>query len=1026
MRAGLRRCACLLLGLAALAFPALALDPERPFHDYVLDSWGVEQGLPQISVLAIAQAPDGYLWFGTQAGLARFDGVRFQRYTQHDAPGLSSTIRALLADEQRLWIGTSHGVMVLEDGQFRALATNAPGAPERPFSASALAMHDGQLLVAGPDGIYTPDGDRLHRRRPLPGAVHALLVQGTGVWASGDGVVFHLDGGKLERYRLPGAAGDVPVTHLAEAAGTLWAGTRLGLFRLHHGHWQAVAGAASDTSRAVEALAGDRDGNLWVASPLHLERLRDGHPPETIRNLPGSISVRSIFEDRDGNLWLGSMIEGVTRAWNGRAQRLGRLDELGNPLLWSLAAAPDGSVWLGSSNGVDSWHDGRIQRRVTGAELPHPEAYSLLPEADRTWIGTRAGVAVLRDGRVQTPAVLAPMRDAQINGIVRDRTGRLWFATTKGLFLLQGEDNLTRYGEQDGLADARIRLVHEARDGRILLGTYQGLYEWRDGHIIATGRQTGLEDAETAPTALFELDDGRWIVGSSIGGNLRVHDGRRWRTLDGRNNLPFNIPFFMARNGDDLWVAGMQGIYRLPLASLERTLADPSLPLAAQMVINSGSDHPGGQQGKCCNGSGNSRGLLRDGLLWLPTREGVMLVDAAANVREDAYKARVEGVHAQGNWLRPGKGRLQLPLDARDLRIEFSLPSFQPMHTPHLRYRLAGYEEQWHEPDTPGSRTASYTNLPPGRYTFEVADFNRHDPLAGAARLPLEIPRRLHETLAFRLLALLALALLAWLGYLGLRRRYASQRAYLERLVQERTRDLQAANARLEEISFTDPLTGLHNRRYLARQLPADLAFYERNEDYLAGKVPMVFALLDVDHFKSVNDTHGHAAGDRVLEQLGQLLGELKRSGDYVVRWGGEEFLLVFRPRPRHDLASLGQRICTRISAHPFDLGDGQPQHITASVGLIEWPLFPGQPQLLHWEQLITLADRALYRAKTNGRNGWVAYRPAPGNPPPAIPGTNEGDPWWLVEQGHLEMFHGSGMPDDGDDSPDTALPAPA
>ncbi len=1011
IRAGLRRCACLLLGWAMLAFPALALDPEKPFQDYVLDTWGVEQGLPQISVLTIAQDPAGYLWFGTQAGLARFDGVRFQRYTQNDAPALGSTIQALLADQrQRLWIGTTRGVLVLENGRFRTLATGSTtDAPERVFPANALALDGEQVLVAGVDGIYTPDGNHLRRLYTLPGPVLSLQVRADGLWAGGHGRVFRIRDGQVKQYPLPGPAQDVPVTHLAQTGDMLWAGTRLGLYRLQQGNWQAVGGRTGDATGAVEALASDRDGNLWLATPLYLERLREGRPPERVQNTAGSIAVRSIFEDHDGNLWLGSMIEGVTRAWNGRSRRLSQNEGLGNPLLWSLAAAPDGSVWVGSSSGVDRWQGERFQPRADGARLPHPEAYSLLPEQDRTWIGTRAGAAVLRDGHLEVPAVLAPLRDAQVNGILRDHAGRLWFATTKGLFLLQGEDRLTRYTEQDGMTDARIRLVHETRDGRILLGTYQGLYEWRDGRILATGRDTGLPDDGVAPTALLELEDGRWVLGSSTGSNLRIHDGTRWHALDSRHSLPMNVPFYMAQNGGDLWVAGMQGIYRLPLASLDNTLADPAQPLAAQMVINSGSDHAGGQQGKCCNGSGNSRGLLRDGKLWLPTRDGVLLVDVDMPPDDGGRKLRIEGLHVQGSWLRPGQGRLRLPLDARDLRIEFSLPSFQPMHTPQLRYRLVGYDAGWRELDSAATRIASYTNLPPGQYTFEVADFSREDRQASAAQLSLELPRHLYETLAFRLLAVLVLVALVWLGYLGLRHRYARQRAHLERLVQERTQDLQAANARLEAISFTDELTGLHNRRYLARQIPTDLAFYERDESYHSGSQAVVFALLDVDHFKAINDTHGHAAGDRVLEQLGQLLGELKRGGDYVARWGGEEFLLVFRPRPRHDLAAIGQRLCTSIAAHTFELGNGHTHRLTVSVGLVECPLFPGRPHLLRWEQLVTLADRALYRAKTCGRNGWVAYRPLPGMQPPEELKVIEGDPWWLVERGYLEMFGSNG-----------------
>lgn len=999
--------ACALLALSAL-LPAAALERDKPFDDYVVDTWDVKQGLPQITVLAIAQDADGYLWFGTQAGLARFDGVRFRRYNPRDTVGVNSNIQALLADDRRrLWIGTALGLLVMEDGRIRAVAppSDAAGAAARGFPVRALALVDGRVLVAGPDGLYTPDGSGLRRVRALPGPALSLLARPDGLWVGSTGQVLRMAGQRVEAFPLPAAVAGTAVTTLAWHDGAVWAGTNRGLFRQAGGSWRA---AGTDTAQTVEAMAADRDGSLWVATSQYLERLRPGLPAERIQGRPGSIAIRSIYEDHDGNLWLGSQTEGVARAWNGYTRRLDEGVGLSNPLLWSIAAAPDGMVWVGTGDGVEVWRGGRFQRIASGAQLPHPEAYSLLPEADRTWVGTRAGVAVLRDGRVETPAVLAPLRNAQINGIVRDRSGRLWFATGSGLYLLGTDNRLIRYAEAEGLVDPRIRVVLETREGRLLVGSTQGLYEWRGGRIVPLGQQTGLA-SDIAITALLELDNGDWVVGSSNGDGLHVFDGGRWHALGSAQDLPVNIPFFLAEHAGHLWVAGMQGVYRLPLADLMQTLRQPATPLVPQLVINSGFDRPGGQQDKCCNGAGNSRGLLQDGQLWLPTREGALLVRLASTEAGTPREVRIEDVVAGGRTYLPRAAAVRLPLDARSLRFDFTVPAFQPTRMPQLRFRLQGYDTGWRELDNPALRSTTYVNLPPGRYVFEVADFNRARPLAGAARMTVVVPPHLHETLTFRVLAAVLAVGLVWLGYLALRSRYTRQQEVLEQLVQERTRDLQAANARLKEISFTDPLTGLHNRRYLAQQLPIDLSFYERDSAYVEGREAVVIALLDVDHFKTINDTWGHAAGDRVLEQFGQLLGELKRSGDYVARWGGEEFLLVLRPLPRGSLARIGERLCSRIAAHRFDLGNGVEHRLTVSAGLVECPLFAHHPHLLDWEQLVTLADRAMYRVKTSGRNGWMAYRPLPGALLPDDLSPFQGDPRRLLDSGLLELF-GDGL----------------
>ena len=126
------------------------------------------------------------------------------------------------------------------------------------------------------------------------------------------------------------------------------------------------------------------------------------------------------------------------------------------------------------------------------------------------------------------------------------------------------------------------------------------------------------------------------------------------------------------------------------------------------------------------------------------------------------------------------------------------------------------------------------------------------------------------------------------------------------------------------------------------------------------------------------------------------------RDGDYIVRGGGEEILLVFRPMPRGDLPALGARICSTIASRPLPLPDGSKVTVTASVGLAECPPFPQRPDLLGWEQLVALADRALYWIKENGRNGWACYRARADAEPPAD--AAEATPAALIDAGLLVL----------------------
>lgn len=212
-----------------------------------------------------------------------------------------------------------------------------------------------------------------------------------------------------------------------------------------------------------------------------------------------------------------------------------------------------------------------------------------------------------------------------------------------------------------------------------------------------------------------------------------------------------------------------------------------------------------------------------------------------------------------------------------------------------------------------------------------------------------------------------------------------AQQAQLEELVAERTRQLGEANRQLEDVSQTDALTGLRNRRYAARQLPLDVAFYTR-ETRSPQALPhaLFFALVDIDHFKRVNDRLGHKAGDEVLQQFATVLAGLVRSSDYAIRWGGEEFLLVLRPMPGESVGTIGARICSQVAAHRFQVAGHPPLSLTCSVGFAEQGL-AGEEPALHWEQIVELADAALYWVKHHGRDNWAVLHPAPEAPLDAL-----------------------------------------
>jgi len=1003
-----RRRLALLLALAGLlaSASAQALDPAKAFNHYVVNAWSIREGLPQISVQAIAQDHQGYIWVGTQSGPARFDGVRFTSYrpeTTPELPGLWT--RSLLVDKAgRVWIGTYKGLAVWQDGVFRSVP--AADTQHYPVLDIFAITEDAQgISVATGNGVFDVRGARLQRRAGSPSAAASLLQRSDGLWVGSLGGVYRMTASGTQFLPLPAEAASAAVSKLAEAQGHVWAGTSAGLYLREGDGWRLATDTAGLKHSPITLLLEDREHNLWVGSNAGLARFRDAALAEFVpESMPGSFKgVIGGFQDREGNLWLGSQWEGVARVWNGWTRRYSSAEGLQERIVWSVSRGPDGRIWVGTNDGLSVLDHGRYTQVLRGEQLPHPHAYNLLAEGDRIWIGTRRGLVVWREGKLESPPLFAPMASAQINGIVRDSHGVYWFPTTDGLFRLE-HGRLEGCGEAQGRGHVRVRRVRELRDGGLLVATQAGLFGLEAGKLRELGLDAGLPPGLDV-TALHESAGGEWVIGT-ISERMFAFDGKHWRSFGAEQGFPPNAGFFITEDSHDtLWVAGIRGITRVPMADVRRVLRSGSGRVRAEMVLNERGDRLSGQQGYCCNGAGNSKGFMADEVLWLPSRDGVVAFDTGGVVKNPVPpEVAIERMQVHEQWRDVSNGRrVELPADARDLAFEFTALSFQDPGSVLLRYRLVGYDGAWRSLKVVSPRSVNYTNLPPGDYSFEVMAANN----AGVwnprpARLAFTIKPHFHETGVFYALISTLLLTILYAAWRQQRLSHLHQRNQLERQVAERTQELHAANMQFEHASQSDALTGLRNRRYLANQLPVDLAFYAREQAQApAGERTLVFALVDIDHFKRINDEHGHRGGDRVLQQFAQLLLRIVRTGDYVVRWSGEQFLIVFRPLPQRSVAALGERIRSSVGQHAFDIGKGEPLTLGCSVGLAEYPLAQGE-DAVSWEGVIELADAALYWVKQHGRDGWAQLLPgAPAELPLLLPRL-QAETQALIESGRL------------------------
>ena len=916
-------------------------------------SYGDAEGLTNAYFSCLHQDKAGYVFACTEHGLYVYDGRRYFNFGPRQGLPDGGIANGLAFDAQdRLIIRYPHRIFVstmpIRPGTspaaltFVAARSMVGTIPDDgtgqvvPWAGGAMfagqgtlyVIHTGggmgQPLVEFADGFLHPSGVTLQDPTPL-------AAQGSILWVvRADGSICGLGTTSVRCFgSTDGLPSDSWVALLSTEGGHVLArsASRLADIDLRTGHVDVSllpnqGGRYANYPKNL-LLALTPSGQLLTQSADGLMiRGASGWKTLTTENGLPPVAILKLMFDRQGDLWLGGLGRGLMRALGyGTWENFDHHDGLSSDMLWQMAKQPGGPLWVASDGGVDAL-DGPAgvlpTRRHFGAA-----AFSIALDAfGHLWrsVGSDA-VACIKLGTGETTSYPLP----QVSQILRGTGSRLWFVTEKGVYVVDSASTPTAPRPVASLSGSVTAAAVTADDTLWVLHGQELLHRHADGRLVSVRLHWQQPDFE--PLTLVAGPAGTiWLAGAGGGGLYRLQlDGdrivstTRFQPPDVISN---SIVSLLVDHRGWLWAGTDRGISAF---NGQRWVSANT----AEGLIWNDQDQDG---------------LLEDadGSMWFSTSKGLShLLDPTRLFTVENLKPVITTVTVADATYREHA----VPYTREPFFIQFGALDFRADGVVRFRFRLDGVDKGW--ADT-ASGYARYPSVPPGHHRFELIAY---DPLTHQVSAPVSVLLRVQEPwwLWWPLLVLYVLiAAASAYGVLRLRVRIlVQQRRVLQREVELRTAEIREAQA-------TDSLTGLLTRGEVQSRLVAALAQADRTSQIAIG-------LLDIDHFKRINDRYGHLIGDEILKEMGRRLKLAFKPGEYAGRYGGEEILVVLEADQVPEVDRI-QVLNRAACGEPFHV-EGEVVDVTCSIGVAHEHAHDD------WKSLIGRADKALYRAKAEGRD---------------------------------------------------------
>jgi signal transduction histidine kinase/ligand-binding sensor domain-containing protein len=690
--------------------------------EWVTRSWQTEDGLPQDSVNAIVQTNDGFLWAGTSAGLARFDGVRFRTFGLQD--GLRSVrITALAEDRQdALWVGTSGGgVSRWNRGRFTSFGAEQ-GFPQGREVIALAADRDGSMWIGTDKGlVHWSDGTfkLIGEAQNLPEKqVRALLQDSKGtLWVSVIlGGLFRGSGGEFKRMEGAGPVGGNVYSLMEDRDGAIWAGNDA-LWKWSGGEWKQFDSSRGLPKSMIQALAQSADGSLWVgvrSSGLYRFHGEQFLPAEIGAPL-SALSVGAVIHDREGSMWVGAVSGGLHRCSPRLLQYWGSEADLGPTAVTSVVEDESGGLIVGTaSRGTQRFKDGRFSPLTDpGPSEDHALIYTTTSTSDGAiWVAGEQCLFRFRAGQPMEAFLDKPIRGEAIRALCADGDA-LWLGTYYSALLRYEAGSVRTVAPGGSFPGTITSLAREAAD-TLWIGTSAGLHRWESGKVQTWTTRDGLLTDNIR--ALHRDADGTLWIGTLGGGLTRFKEGRFASVTTRHGLIDDVISQIVPDDFGALWLGCNRGIMRLERQELD-AVADGNAAKVHPLIFGR---NEGMSKEQCFGGTSPTAFKTRDGRIFFPTMSGLAEIDPRRlqNFATPSPQASIEEIlvdqraHAidEALVIPPGNHRLE---------IAYTAPLLRGGGWLRFRHRLEGFDRDW--VIAGNTRLATYDRLPPGDYRFRVA-----------------------------------------------------------------------------------------------------------------------------------------------------------------------------------------------------------------------------------------------------------------------------------------------------------------